>query len=63
MSHGVIVAGTEHFEESHWHDDTLEGLPYDNILWGYMVCICEEQQVYGGTLGAKVHLPSGFGLS
>ena len=43
MSHGVIVAGTERFEESRWHDDTLEGLPYDNILWGYMVRICEEQ--------------------
>ena len=47
MSHGVIVAGTENFEESHWHDDTLEGLLYDDVLWGYMVCICEEQQVCG----------------
>ena len=47
MSHGIIVAGTEHFEESCWHDDTLEGLPYDDVLWGYMVRICEEQQVYG----------------
>ena len=35
MSHGVIVAGTECFEESRWHDDTLEGLPYDDVLWGY----------------------------
>ena len=47
MSHGVIMAGTKHFEESCWHNDTLEGLPYDNVLWGYMVYICEEQQVYG----------------
>ena len=51
MSHGVIVAGTERFEESCWHDDTLEGLPYDDVLWGYMVCICEEQRAYG----ANVH--------
>ena len=51
MSYGVIVAGTEHFEESRWHDDTLEGLPYDDILWGYMVRICEEQRAYG----ANVH--------
>ena len=42
MSHGVIVAGTEHFKESHWHDDTLKGLPYDDVLWGYMVRICED---------------------
>ena len=48
MSHGVIVAGTERFEESRWHDDTLEGLPYDDILWGYMVRICEEQRAYTG---------------
>ena len=48
MSHGVIVAGTERFEESRWHDDTLEGLTYDDVLWA---------------LGAKVHLLSGFGLS
>ena len=47
MSHGVIVAGTERFEESRWHDDTLEGLPYDDVLWGYMVRICEEQRAYG----------------
>ena len=47
MSHGVIVVGTEHFEESRWHDDTLEGLLYDDVLWGYMVHICEEQRVYG----------------
>ena len=51
MSHGVIVAGTERFEESRWHDDTLEGLPYDDVLWGYMVHICEEQRAYG----ANVH--------
>ena len=43
MSHGVIVAGTERFKESCWHDNTLEGLPYDDVLWGYMVRICEEQ--------------------
>ena len=47
MSHSVIVVGTERFEESCWHDDTLEGLPYDDVLWGYMVRICEEQQAYG----------------
>ena len=45
MSHGVIVAGTERFEESRWHDDTLEGLAYDDVLWGYMVRVCEEQRV------------------
>ena len=50
MSHGVIVAGTERFEESHWHDDTLEGLPYDDVLWGYMVRICEEQRAYGANI-------------
>ena len=50
MSHGVIVAGTEHFEESCWHDDTLEGLPYDDVLWGYMVHICKEQRAYGANI-------------
>ena len=50
MSHGVIVAGTERFEESCWHDDTLEGLPYDDVLWGYMVSICEEQRAYGANI-------------
>ena len=50
MSHGIIVVGTERFEESHWHDDTLEGLPYDDVLWGYMVRICEEQQAYGANV-------------
>ena len=53
MSHGVIVAGTERFEESRWHDDTLEGLPYDDVLWGYMVCICEEQRAYGANVHGK----------
>ena len=47
MSYGIIAAGTEHFEESRWHNNTLEGLPYDDVLWGYMVHICEEQRVYG----------------
>ena len=51
MSHGVIVAGTERFEESRWHDDILEGLPYNDVLWGYMVRICKEQRAYG----ANVH--------
>ena len=47
MSHGVIAAGTERFEESCWHNNALEGFPYNDVLWGYMVRICEEQQVYG----------------
>ena len=51
MSHGVIVAGTECFKESCWHDDTSEGLSYDDVLWGYMVRICKEQRAYG----ANVH--------
>ena len=50
MSHGVIMVGTERFEESRWHDDTLEGLPYDDVLWGYMVRICEEQRAYGANI-------------
>ena len=50
MSHGVIVAGTECFKESRWHDNTLEGLPYDDVLWGYMVRICEEQRAYGANI-------------
>ena len=56
MSHGVIVAGTERFEESRWHDDTLEGLPYDDVLWGYMVRICEEQRAYGANEIGRAHV-------
>ena len=53
MSHGVIVAGTERFEESRWHDDTLEGLAYDDVLWGYMIRLCEEQRVDGANAYGK----------
>ena len=43
----MIIAGTERFEEGRWHNETLAGLPYDDVLWGYMVRICEEMRATG----------------